>query len=501
MHHENRGQAQARTIRQSSFSLALGPAPQSLSNALQAGSPGSPVAPMIPQPRPPLQVENLGFLKDVPVSSPERNILFSKKLKLCTLMVDWSQPYFDERAKMVKRATLIELVEYVSGRNIFNETNLGEVMEMIKTNVFRPLPPSSSLHKEFREMDPEEEEAVMDVSWQHLQFVYEFLLRVVTSEIEPRMAKKFIDLTFVSRLLDMFDAEDPRERDLLKTILHRIYAKFMALRGFIRKSINNILFTFIYETERHNGISELLEIFGSIINGFVRPLKEEHKVFLQHVLIPLHKVKSLAQFHQQLSYCIIQFVDKDPSLALVVVAGLLKFWPAVNSPKEVLFLIELEELLEMIRPEDFQAVQIPLFKRIAKSIGSYHFQVAERSLLLWNNELVVTKIFQNREETFPLIFSALYTNSRMHWNNTISGLAFNVLQMYLEIDSQLFDECSRNYREQIDRQRLREEQQKAAWEHVESLARARACPQPPPQPPQRSASKSSNSIAPVSKKK
>jgi Protein phosphatase 2A regulatory B subunit (B56 family) len=30
---------------------------------------------------------------------------------------------------------------------------------------------------------------------------------------------------FVVRLLDLFDSEDPRERDYLKTILHRIYGK------------------------------------------------------------------------------------------------------------------------------------------------------------------------------------------------------------------------------------------------------------------------------------
>ena len=49
-------------------------------------------------------------------------------------------------------------------------------------------------------------------------------------------------------------------------------------------------FRFIYETEHFNGVGELLEILGSIINGFALPLKAEHKQFLVRVLIPLHKV-------------------------------------------------------------------------------------------------------------------------------------------------------------------------------------------------------------------
>jgi serine/threonine-protein phosphatase 2A regulatory subunit B' len=112
----------------------------------------------------------------------------------------------------------------------------------------------------------------------------------------------------------LFDSEDPRERDFLKTTLHRIYGKFLNLRSYIRRSINNVFFQFVYETERFNGIAELLEILGSIINGFALPLKEEHKLFLTRVLIPLHKVKSLSMYHPQLAYCIVQFLEKDAAL-------------------------------------------------------------------------------------------------------------------------------------------------------------------------------------------
>lgn len=73
----------------------------------------------------------------------------------------------------------------------------------------------------------------------------------------------------------------------------------------------------------------------SIINGFALPLKEEHKVFLLKVLLPLHKVKSLSVYHPQLAYCVVQFLEKDPSLTEPVIKCLLKFWPKTHSPKEV----------------------------------------------------------------------------------------------------------------------------------------------------------------------
>ena len=215
---------------------------------------------------------------------------------------------------------------------------------------------------------------VLEASWPHLQYVYEFLLRfVVSNETDPKVVKRYITQDFLVRLLDLFDSEDPRERDYLKTILHRIYGKFMPYRAFIRKAINNIFYRFIYETERHNGIAELLEILGSIINGFALPLKEEHKQFLLRALLPLHKVHAarrpatpsaharpmraalarrlarhtrprafhvaqvryVSMYHQQLSYCVTQFVEKDPKLALPVLTSILNFWPRTYSPKEV----------------------------------------------------------------------------------------------------------------------------------------------------------------------
>ena len=73
-----------------------------------------------------------------------------------------------------------------------------------------------------------------------------------------------------------------------------------------------MFYRFIYETERHNGVAELLEILGSIINGFALPLKDEHKQFLSRALIPLHKPSGscIQQYHQQLSYCITQYLEK-----------------------------------------------------------------------------------------------------------------------------------------------------------------------------------------------
>jgi len=65
----------------------------------------------------------------------------------------------------------------------------------------------------------------------------------------------------------------------------------------------------------HTGfLSSVHMLMCSIINGFALPLKDEHRTFLLKVLLPLHKVKSLSVYHPQLAYCVVQFLEKDPTL-------------------------------------------------------------------------------------------------------------------------------------------------------------------------------------------
>jgi serine/threonine-protein phosphatase 2A regulatory subunit B' len=106
-------------------------------------------------------------------------------------------------------------------------------------------------------------------------------------------------------------------------------------------------------------------------------MKEEHKLFLVRALIPLHKPKQISVYHHQLSYCIIQFVEKDYKLADTVIRGFLKYWPVTNCQKEVLFLGELEEVLEATQSAEFQRCMVPLLRQIARCLTSSHFQVCD----------------------------------------------------------------------------------------------------------------------------
>jgi len=64
------------------------------------------------------------------------------------------------------------------------------------------------------------------------------------------------------------------------------------------------------------------------------------------VLVPLHKSKQLSTFNTQLQQCVKNYLEKESGLSLPLIKGLLKTWPITNPAKEVIFINEIEELLD-----------------------------------------------------------------------------------------------------------------------------------------------------------
>ena len=431
-----------------------GKLPQKRSSSRFAGEKGS-------------ELPNLPMLKEV--AWDEQQSLAIKKLDLCCHLFDFmSSSFMAEKEK--KRATLLELLDFINTRGFkFTPESYAAIAKMFASNLFRCIAPS--LNPSAPTVDPEENEPILEIAWPHVQLVYEIFLRfIVSQDIDAKVAVQYINQSFLARLLDLFQSEDPRERDYLKTILHRIYGKLMPMRQFIRRYIKNIFCTFIFEGGQHSGIAELLEILGAIINGFVLPLKNEHKLFFSEALLPLHKAATLSAFHSQLAYCTSQYVDADPDLAVTVIKYLLKVWPVSRASKEILFLTEIEDIVDAVQPKVFVTVMKPLLRKVAHCIASEHFQVAERSLLMWNNEYFSALVAQNRAELLPIFFGALYKNSKAHWNPGVHGLSYNLLNHYMDLDPILVDRCTKNLSLATVERQERMNMQARRWHLVERLA-------------------------------
>uniref|UniRef100_A0A7N0U868 Serine/threonine protein phosphatase 2A regulatory subunit n=1 Tax=Kalanchoe fedtschenkoi TaxID=63787 RepID=A0A7N0U868_KALFE len=390
-------------------------------------------------------------------------------ISYCTFVFTFIDPQESPSQQDVKRLKLAQILSIVKTlKKPLTDQVVKQLVSMIAANLFRPLPWSNFFAAEFPD-DEDYNATSPSPAWPHIQLIYDILLRLVLN-MDPKALRPFINQTFLTNLLALFQSEDPRERDNLKNVYHRIYSRFTFYRSFMRKSMNDVFLHFVFESERHCGIGELLEIWGTIINGFTVPLKEEHKLFLMRVLIPMHKPKGMLVYHRQLAYCVSQFVHKEPVLGGVIVRGVLRYWPVTNCQKEVLLIGELEELVENIDPEQYRKLALPICTQITKCSNSWNSQVAERALYVWNNEQFVKMASQAMEEVFPVVVEGMEKNLKGHWSRSVRQLTENVKIMLEETDPALYSSCVQQLELRAIEGRQEELRRKERWERIAEMA-------------------------------
>ena len=371
--------------------------------------------------------------------------LFLRRIQMCSVTYDYSDDNKDAKSKNERLTALQELREFLNdSKNVATYVlpHLEQVLEMVRKNIFRPLPMDK---KSADKLGPsegglEDEEIVIDPAWPHLQGVYEFFFELIVCEVtDVKSIKVFITPAFVQEFLQLFDSEEPRERDYLKNVLHRLYAKLVPRRKMIRKAINDCFLTMIHDTQRFNGASELLDILASIISGFAVPLRDEHVMFFKNVIIPLHKVQTSHLFHEQLLRCSMLFLSKDHSLAVLLVEGLLRYWPFGNSPKETLFLAELNDVIEVCELSKLEPLVPKMFKRLIKCISGPQLQVSDRAMQFFENDYFLGILRTFKQITFPMIVPVIVELADTHWHKILLE-SFNALKVILkEIDPVAFD--------------------------------------------------------------
>lgn len=103
-------------------------------------------------------------------------------------------------------------------------------------------------------------------------------------------------------------------------------------------------------------------------------------------------------------------------------------------------------------------------------------------------------ISDNANTILPLMFPALFKNSKTHWNKsatnasfnhigflchasccyhfrTIHGLIYNALKLFMEINQKLFDECTHEYNRQKELEKKKLEERQKQWQQMEKTAK------------------------------
>ena len=142
------------------------------------------------------------------------------------------------------------------------------------------------------------------------------------------------------------------------------------------------------------------------------------------------------------------FLTKDRTLAIPLLEGLLKYWPFANCVKETLFLTELQEVLEVCEVERVEHLIPRLFKRIVKSIGGDHLQVADRAMCFFENDYFLNILKTYKDKTFPMLVPVIVHLAENHWHKILQESLIALKTILKEIDPYAFEEAMKMKPEQ-----------------------------------------------------
>lgn len=101
------------------------------------------------------------------------------------------------------------------------------------------------------------------------------------------------------------------------------------------------------------------------------------------------------------------------------------------------------------------------------------YQVAERTLFLWNNQHIRNLITKNRKVILPIIFAPLEKNTRAHWNQAVQTLTLNVRKIFSDADQVLFQECLVKYQENELKEKESLAKRQLTWNRLEAMVISR----------------------------
>ena len=133
------------------------------------------------------------------------------------------------------------------------------------------------------------------------------------------------------------------------------------------------------------------------------------------------------------------FLTKDRSLAVPLIETLLKYWPFAVTEKELLFLAELLEAIEVAEPAAIEHLIPKLFKRIMKCIAGDNMHVCDRAMCYFENNYFINIVKIYKKDTYPILVPKITEMADgNHWQKLLHESLQALRSILKELDPEAF---------------------------------------------------------------
>jgi serine/threonine-protein phosphatase 2A regulatory subunit B' len=364
--------------------------------------------------------------------------LFRKKCKLCIgkLSVDPASPFGTAKQGVLKE--ILSALDNSSFPLTNDVPNWEAAATLIAAHIFRF--PNSIPAEWFSFFDYFAlSDICHDPTWAHRSLAYDIgvtFVKRMRADDEPKIqiCGEFLKLA-------VYLARTPDDREQQKVVLFflAIYEKVVELRPFAWQVVSSALLRILYDDGPFVAAKPILGALATVITGFKRPLNSKHRPFFHGILMPLHRNQYLVYFAKELLLCVRQYLEKDGSLVLSVFQTVRRFWPHIQSPKQLVMLDEIALFSSFVEEQwlvECVRVVCPLLLCAMTSCNAW---VSEKVLGMWEINDFVWFMTIRPVITFPIIVPTIYEVARSYDSPEVRSLATAVLRTIQLNDGRAFE--------------------------------------------------------------
>ena len=403
-----------------------------------------------------IQIDTLPPLDSA--SDDEFKELFINKCKECYKLCDFSSNDADVQAKQYKTGYLMEFESVFMKprffRNIDDEM-VASFLKMAKINIARAIPS----FKIVSSIDCPDN--VLDVSWIHLNLVYNALKALFASKLMSHI--KDIDPIVNIFIINSYSS-DERERQVVKECLSLLYSKEKDQKPkFIKAAINQIRLGFCS--------AELLGFVYDFAPD-VPTLLPDQLESIYNTILSLHNSPLYMKFSTALTQCVTRFIRAKRSLLETTIMFLCKHWPKAGIKKQVNITNELESIMQNFAEEPIsRECASTLFQKLSLLFVEPGVDIAEAALSFAIGQGNESTLMEYMDLAMKQLIPALCSCKKKHWNIFIQDDANIVLDLLAKANPPLYTKTLQEIIETQKQQKINNKKRTKCWALITEMAK------------------------------
>lgn len=400
----------------------------------------------------------------VSAKKDERDDLFRQKCKICRQKCDFG----NRQLVMAKEDTLHEILTTLKIESIQfanNIENWNAVISMIAFHIFRtpdPIPPEWFGFLDFYCLT----DVIHEESWVHNSIIYDIAIEWIKRMKVDSKEKFILAGDLVKLCVFLCRTTDDREQEKLALLFSAIYEHVPRIRSFAWDVVSLALTRILHDDEPFTSAKPILKAMSGIIAGLKKPLNEKYLPFWHEVLLPLHRCEYMTYFAQELFICVAQMLEKEHSLVIDVYKTLVKYWPRLQPPKQMLFIDEIAYFSSFIDEECIEQCIRIVFPQLLRSLTSCHAPISEKILSMWEINDFVWLVTMSPSITYPMIIPKLLETGKTYWHPEMRILSAAVLNTMQLNDKRYFTAVGTNMKKIVSLDIMKGMTRAAKWKYL-----------------------------------